>query len=210
MILTLSASIMASVIACFIRWPASCLTHGVVRGKVMKANAVIIFVIMLFASLANAGVNWTFDIANPNVVMNQTDSLYVFGQITNLTNSDEPLIVQNVCPTCVAPVSLLIGVSDTATLDIFNTDIRVLDTLAGVYLDPGTSLVFLAYVLTPKNGSAPLGNYGFEIHDLFLNGYGYQSGGSIHVSVVPEPEISIYLLSGLLIGYLVFSRRIKV
>ncbi|MBU1396084.1 MAG: PEP-CTERM sorting domain-containing protein [Gammaproteobacteria bacterium] len=160
--------------------------------------AAIVFVLQLFAPAVNAQVDWDFVIETPNIVIGPTESFSVLGKITNLSTSTSVLSIYEPCPLCVFPVGMFIGASDSRPFDVFSVDQSpTIATLPGHSLNPGESFYFTVYTVSPLIGAVPTGSYDFIFNDLYIQPYGFNSGGPVHIAVVPEPSASVLMLAGL-------------
>ncbi|MBT9538471.1 PEP-CTERM sorting domain-containing protein [Thiobacillus sp.] len=152
----------------------------------------------LISSNVYAEINWSFSIETPNFVVSPTDSFSVIGKITNFSSSSSALSIYEPCPLCVFPVGMFIGASDSKPFDVFLIDQSPTSTtLPGLSLNPGESFSFTAYTISPLNGAVPTGSYDFIVNDLFIQPYGFSSGGPVHIAVVPEPSASVLMFAGL-------------
>ena len=154
---------------------------------------------MYQVSAISATVDWTFDITNPGVTINPTDSVSIIGEINNLSSSTDTLVINEPCELCVVPASYFIGASDATPFNVFNVEaVNIETTLAGLSLNPGESFSFIFYTLSPLSGSVPIGDYEFSINQLSIAGYsGFKSAGSVNVSVIPLPSAFFLMFSGI-------------
>ncbi len=177
----------------------------------MKRLSYVVFVCLFqfLAPVAYAQTDWSFVIETPNILIGPTESFSVLGKITNFATSTSALSIHEPCPLCVIPAAIWVGAADSTPFDLFFVDTSPINaTLPGLRLNPGESFSFIAYTASPLNGPVAPGSYEFIFNDLFIPGYGFSSGGLVHIAVVPEPSSSILLLIGVgLLGATIRGRK---
>jgi len=147
--------------------------------------------------MAHADVDWRFDIETTTFDVASGESFEVLGRVTNLATSTSPLAVPE-CDGCLRWTRLIFGSPTTGVFDQYAFDTSVTaDELAGIELAPGESILFTVYTASPLGPAVAPGVYDLTVHSLHLPGLGSREGGSVQITVVPEPEQWALLLAGL-------------
>ena len=176
----------------------------------------LLFILLIFSRASSAEISWSFHLINKTTVVTGNNVISVYGALENSLISDETLVISAPCDGCFFNVTSAVLTTDPDIFNYYTFDEGPLGTqdlssiLTGVSVSPGNYIDFLFYSLVPTATPIPAGEYRIEYNSLGLNVnnfFSFNDGGSLIVSVVPEPTTYWLFLAGLACLYVAFRWR---